>query len=99
MHVPDTEKKFVMRVSCVIFNSTYPFQSCCSAPSSILLLTPKYRLSVWRVLCLLAGILYNEEHLLKAKGKNLPDTVIMNLKMPIMDGGETTTEIKKKYTT
>ena len=39
----------------------------------------------------------NGEDLLAGFEKNLPDVVIMDLKMPIMDGMEATTIIKKKY--
>jgi DNA-binding NarL/FixJ family response regulator len=41
----------------------------------------------------------NGEDLLAGFEKNLPDVVIMDLKMPIMDGMEATKIIKKKYTT
>src|SRR5688500_7600833 len=41
----------------------------------------------------------NGEDLLSGFDKNLPDVVIMDLKMPIMDGMEATKIIKKKYTT
>ena len=41
----------------------------------------------------------NGEDLLAGFEKNLPDVVIMDLKMPIMDGMEATTIIKKKYST
>ena len=40
----------------------------------------------------------NGEDLLNGFDKNLPDVVIMDLKMPIMDGMEATKIIKKKYT-
>ena len=39
----------------------------------------------------------NGEDLLAGFEKNLPDVVIMDLKMPIMDGTEATKLIKKKY--
>jgi DNA-binding NarL/FixJ family response regulator len=39
----------------------------------------------------------NGEDLLAAFEKNMPDVVIMDLKMPIMDGMEATKIIKKKY--
>jgi DNA-binding NarL/FixJ family response regulator len=41
----------------------------------------------------------NGEDLLAGFDKNLPDVVIMDLKMPIMDGMEATKIIKKKYAT
>lgn len=41
----------------------------------------------------------NGEDLLAGFEKNLPDVVIMDLKMPIMDGMEATKVIKKKYST
>ena len=41
----------------------------------------------------------NGEDLLSGFDKNLPDVVIMDLKMPIMDGMEATKIIKKKYAT
>ncbi len=41
----------------------------------------------------------NGEDLLEGFEKNLPDVVIMDLKMPIMDGMEATKIIKKKYAT
>ena len=41
----------------------------------------------------------NGEDLLTGFDKNLPDVVIMDLKMPIMDGMEATKIIKKKYAT
>lgn len=39
----------------------------------------------------------NGEELLEAIQRNVPDVVIMDLKMPIMDGMEATKEIRKKY--
>jgi DNA-binding NarL/FixJ family response regulator len=39
----------------------------------------------------------NGEDLLKAIEKSTPDVIIMDLKMPIMDGMEATKEVRKKY--
>lgn len=40
----------------------------------------------------------NGEDLLKNIEKNKPDVIIMDLKMPIMDGMEATQQLRKKYT-
>lgn len=39
----------------------------------------------------------NGEDLLKALEKETPDVILMDLKMPIMDGMEATKEVRKKY--
>jgi len=39
----------------------------------------------------------NGEELLKALETTIPDVIIMDLKMPIMDGMEATKEVRKKY--
>ena len=39
----------------------------------------------------------NGEELLKALEKETPDVILMDLKMPIMDGMEATKEVRKKY--
>jgi DNA-binding NarL/FixJ family response regulator len=39
----------------------------------------------------------NGEDLLKALEKEIPDVILMDLKMPIMDGMEATKEVRKKY--
>ncbi len=39
----------------------------------------------------------NGEDLLKLLEVNLPDVIIMDLKMPIMDGMEATKQVRKKY--
>ena len=41
----------------------------------------------------------NGEDLLKALEKETPDVILMDLKMPIMDGMEATKEVRKKYPT